>query len=56
MGLYTQRCARGPNIFAAQSDEAEWAGAVHERLEGGGVLRLLQRGEFLYVAVEGQRQ
>lgn len=34
-------------------DEAEWAGAATYPLEGGGEVRLLPRGDFLYVAVRG---
>jgi hypothetical protein len=34
-------------------DDGEWAGATTHRLEGGGDLRLLKRGDFLYVAVHG---
>src|SRR5690606_38769698 len=35
---------------------AEWADARIERLEGGGQVRLLERGGYLYVAVEGTGQ
>jgi hypothetical protein len=40
-------------VIDGRIGDAEWAGAMTERLEGGGTLRLLQRGEFLYIAVEG---
>lgn len=46
---------QGPVIDGAIG-ETEWSGAVTARLEGGGALRLLGRGEFLYVAVDGRGQ
>lgn len=45
----------GPAIDGTVDDD-EWAGARIERLEGGGQVRLLERGGFLYVAVEGRGQ
>ena len=35
--------------------EQEWAGAQHATLEGGGEVRLLVHGKFLYVAIRGAR-
>ena len=36
-------------------DEAEWAGAITREMSNGGQVRILARGEFVYVAVRGPR-
>ena len=36
-------------------DDAEWTGATTAGMSGGGEVRVLRRGEFVYVAVRGPR-
>jgi hypothetical protein len=36
-------------------EESEWSGATTAALDGGGTMKILARGEFVYVAVHGPR-
>ena len=42
-------------VIDGKVDDAEWAGATTAALAGGGTVRILPRGEFVYVAVHGPR-
>ena len=42
-------------VIDGKVDEAEWTGATTAALTGGGTVRILARGEFVYVAVHGSR-
>jgi hypothetical protein len=38
-----------------RTDDVEWAGATTSEMTGGGRVRMLTRGEFVHIAVEGPR-
>jgi hypothetical protein len=42
-------------VIDGRIGETEWAGAATADLTGGGTVKILRRGEFLYVAVRGPR-
>jgi hypothetical protein len=42
-------------VIDGRIDDAEWASAMTAELTGGGAMRILRRGDFLYVALRGPR-